>query len=84
MRFLDKARTMNDTQVEYEISQNEIVELLRRGPCSLDDLAAKLVYDRDVILKLMGNLFRSGRVDSEMVGKRKKLFFRAASLNVHE
>ena len=75
---------MNDTHVENETSQNEIVELLRKGPCSLDDLTAKLGYHRDVILKSVGNLLHSGRVNSEMVGKPKKLFFRAASLNLHE
>ena len=75
---------MNDTQVEYEPRQNEIVELLRKAPCSLDDLTAKLGYHRDVILKLLGNLLQSGRVNSKMVGKRKELFFRATGLDVHE
>lgn len=55
----------------------EILQLLRRRPCTTDDIASGLGMHRTEVLKLVGHLNAEGAVTGNTVGG--KVYYRAAS-----
>lgn len=59
-----------------EASREEILELLRRRPCSIDDLVGGLGMHRNEVLKSVEHLNTEGLVEESQVGD--KSYYRAA------
>ena len=59
-----------------ETSREEILELLRRRPCSIDDLVGGLGMHRNEVLKSVEHLNTEGLVEESQVGD--KSYYRAA------
>ena len=57
------------------VSRDEILQLLRRRPCAIDDIAAGLGMHRHEVLKYVEHLSDEGLVEERRVGDR--LYFRA-------
>ena len=59
-----------------EVSRDEILQLLHRRPCSIDDIAAGLGMHRNEVLKSVEHLTAEDRVEGSQVGN--KLYYRAS------
>ena len=58
-----------------EATAQDVVELLRRRPCTLEDIAAGLAIHRNEAIKYVRELLEAGRISERREGGR--LFYRA-------
>lgn len=61
---------------EYQAKQEDVLAMLKRRPCSADDVSAGLSIHRNEALKFLGELERSGQIVSE---RRNDLTYYSAS-----
>ena len=61
----------------HEASENEVLELLRRRPCTVDDVAMGLGLRREEALRLLERLAAGARAVPSPVGSR--IYFKAAT-----
>jgi len=64
------------TGAECEANQEEIVRLLRRRPCTLDDIARGLGMHQNEILKHLQMLLQADKVESRVMGDWSRPYYR--------
>jgi len=65
-------------QSEFQAGHDSVLDLLRRRPCTLDDVAAGLGLHRNEAIKYLDELAARGRVETRSVGGRT--YYSAESL----
>lgn len=67
----------HDQQTDFAASRNEILDLLRRRPCSIGDIAGGLGMHRNEVIKYVEELNAEGLLEESPVGE--VTYFKAAS-----
>jgi predicted Rossmann fold nucleotide-binding protein DprA/Smf involved in DNA uptake len=60
----------DDRMSDFKIKSDDIVELLKRRPCSVDDIAVGLKISKIETLKNIEELVKSGRIEQIRQGDR--------------
>jgi len=57
-------------QEKFVVKQNDILELLRRRPCSIEDIAQGLGLHRNEVVKYVEDLSSQGKIDTQVQNNR--------------